>query len=217
MVPWSLERKHTYRQYQLKSSYALWVTKIMPHFILLHNWTRISWHVLFIFLFCWLKTVFLLNDTIWGPECTFFKEPKTVYSHPKRVCWITVTQRDVLPDDRHSRVRCPSRWPSLWSEISWVRSIVFWILFDPLFWVLSFLSGKLPQGTSSMRVKEGRLWKRACQNMSSFWCYSWQPVFYEILKTQVFQKLCVNTSFPWLLAFRVTDENSAVSLSLIQF
>lgn len=102
MVPWSLERKHTYRQYQLKSSYALWVTKIMPHFILLHNWTRISWHVLFIFLFCWLKTVFLFNDTIWGPECTFFKEPKTVYSHPKRVCWTTVTQRDVLPDDRHS-------------------------------------------------------------------------------------------------------------------
>lgn len=125
-----------------------------------------------------------------------------------------VTQRDVLPDDRHS-----IEWDVLPDDHhSGVRYLGWGPLFSGSYLILfSFFSGKLPQGTSSMRVKEGRLWKCACQNMSSFWCYSWQPVFYEILKTQVFQKLCVNTSFPWLLAFRVTDENSAVSLSLIQF
>lgn len=139
MVPGSLERKLTYHQCQLKSSYILWVTKIMPHFILLHNWTWISWHFLFTFLFCWLKTVFLLKHSSFSVTLPMALNTHSAQSpRPctliQKVRWTTVTlERDIFPAHCHSTVRHLG-WGLLFSR-------TYFILFPGF----HHFSGKLPQ------------------------------------------------------------------------
>lgn len=170
-MPVSLERKCTYRQCEiLVSSY---IPSMSIFWLLFPNWMRISWRLL-CFLFCWLKNVCspssqtcqFLDDAIYGIECIFF---------PERLNDAFSSEMGLLANC-HSSMRHPVGEVSLWSDTSWVRSIVFWILFLLLSWFSSsfccrtFSRCLLRKGAKEVQT----FWKLACQKMSSFWLDSWQ-------------------------------------------